>query len=103
MHGRGVYVWPSGQSYEGEYKADLKDGYGSYRWKDGRRYIGDWKNNKRHGRGYVKDVDGRERSGVWENDKRVSWDDPFMNKVQQDEEGSLRKEKRVLLEKRRDE
>jgi hypothetical protein len=75
MHGKGVYTWPTGQSYEGEYKNDIKDGFGCYRWKDGKLFIGEWKNNKRNGKGMIRYTDGTEREGLWEDDKQVSWED----------------------------
>lgn len=51
MHGKGIYSWPDGRKYDGDYKEDKKHGVGTYTWTDGKRYIGEWRNNKRHGRG----------------------------------------------------
>lgn len=79
MHGRGVYTWPTGQSYDGEYKNDLKDGYGSYRWKDGKIYIGYWKNNRRNGKGLIRYTDGTEREGLWQDDRQISLEDPVFS------------------------
>ena len=44
MHGKGIYKWKDGRTYDGEYQNDLKDGLGTYYWTDGRKYIGEWKN-----------------------------------------------------------
>ena len=49
LHGRGVYTWPDGRKYEGEYKDDKKDGEGIYTWPDGKKYDGGWKDSKQHG------------------------------------------------------
>lgn len=46
MHGRGLYKWPDGRSYDGEYCDDKKHGYGQYTWADGRQYSGTWKEGK---------------------------------------------------------
>jgi len=40
MHGKGVFSWPDGRKYEGEYLEDKKHGYGMFRWNDGRVYEG---------------------------------------------------------------
>ena len=46
MDGNGVYHWPDGRKYEGEYQMGHKQGYGTVYWKDGKKYTGYWKNNK---------------------------------------------------------
>ncbi|MFN9901019.1 MAG: membrane-binding protein, partial [bacterium] len=32
MHGQGVFSWPDGRRYEGEYLQDKKHGFGIYSW-----------------------------------------------------------------------
>jgi hypothetical protein len=32
MNGKGLYKWPDGRQYEGEYKDDKKEGYGEFQW-----------------------------------------------------------------------
>ena len=49
LHGKGIYTWPDGRKYEGEYKDDKKDGEGVYTWPDGKKYDGGWKDSKQHG------------------------------------------------------
>jgi len=46
MHGQGLYKWPDGRWYDGNYVDDKKDGYGVYTYPDGRSYKGQWKNGK---------------------------------------------------------
>jgi hypothetical protein len=46
MNGKGVFTWPDGRKYEGEYSNDKKQGYGEYTWADGRTYKGNWLNGK---------------------------------------------------------
>ncbi|MFN9905335.1 MAG: membrane-binding protein, partial [bacterium] len=36
MEGRGVFTWPDGRKYEGEYLDDKKEGKGTFYWPDGR-------------------------------------------------------------------
>jgi len=42
MEGYGVFSWPDGRKYEGEYIDDLKEGQGTFYWHDGRKYTGAW-------------------------------------------------------------
>ena len=35
MNGRGVFTWPDGRKYDGDYVADLKEGNGLFVWPDG--------------------------------------------------------------------
>jgi hypothetical protein len=46
MEGYGVFTWPDGRKYEGEYIDDKKEGKGTFYWPDGRKYDGDWFNGK---------------------------------------------------------
>jgi hypothetical protein len=38
MNGYGIYTWPDGRKYEGEYLKDKKQGFGKYTWADGRLF-----------------------------------------------------------------
>ena len=55
MHGKGIYKWPDGSEFEGNYSNNLKEGYGEYRWTNGKIYQGMYKNGVKHGKGvYIK-------------------------------------------------
>jgi hypothetical protein len=58
MHGKGVFAWPDGRRYEGEYIDDKKQGFGIFFWPDGRQYIGQWGHGKQHGRGTFVAING---------------------------------------------
>lgn len=73
MHGKGIYTWPNGKRYVGDYVNDKKEGKGVFTWPDGREYDGEWKNGKQHGVGKYKGSDGTTRVGNWENGKRIKW------------------------------
>ena len=74
MEGKGIFKWPDGRVYEGEYKNDKKDGYGEFEWADGRKYKGYWKNGKQHGEGEFF-FPGKNiwKKGIWENRNRIKW------------------------------
>ena len=36
MHGKGVFKWPDGRVYEGDYYFDKKHGFGRVKWPDGK-------------------------------------------------------------------
>jgi hypothetical protein len=73
MHGYGVFTWPDGRRYEGEYVDDKKQGRGMFQWSDGRKYIGGWYNGKQHGKGTYVSVNGNQRQGEWHLGKRLKW------------------------------
>ena len=46
MCGKGTYVFPNGNKYEGEWLDDVKEGYGVLTYVNQERYEGYWKNDK---------------------------------------------------------
>ena len=53
MHGRGIYKWPDGGEYEGEYIHNIKEGQGVFKWASGRIFKGPFVNGKPHGKGVL--------------------------------------------------
>jgi hypothetical protein len=51
MHGKGLFKWPDGTEYEGDYVNNLREGLGEYRWKNGKKFKGMFKGGKQHGKG----------------------------------------------------
>ena len=77
MDGYGIFTWPDGRKYNGEYKDDKKDGTGIFEWSDGRKYKGNWKNGKQHGEGeFYNSSTGVWKKGIWDDGKRVRWITP---------------------------
>ena len=66
MHGKGLYRWPDGNEYEGEYIFNIKEGNGIFRWKDGRIYEGSFEKGKPHGKGKLT-VNGMRIDALFEN------------------------------------
>lgn len=72
MNGKGVFVWPDGRKYEGEYVDDKKEGFGKFTFKENRVYQGQWKNGKQHGQGTLQ-KGSNIKKGIWESGQRISW------------------------------
>ena len=69
--GKGVYTWPSGAKYDGDYVDDKKHGKGVMTWPDGRKYDGDYVDDKMHGKGVMTSPHGRKYRSEWQNDSRT--------------------------------
>ena len=76
IHGEGVYKWPDGRVYSGEYVKDKKHGFGKFVMSDGSKYEGEWLDGKQHGRGKIITKNNKIREGNWDNGKFIS----FVNK-----------------------
>jgi 1-phosphatidylinositol-4-phosphate 5-kinase len=46
QNGEGIYLWPNGNQYIGNWKDGKRSGQGSYYWTDGSEYIGQWENGQ---------------------------------------------------------
>jgi hypothetical protein len=60
--------------YRGEYFNDKKHGDGIFLWPNGKSYDGNWDKGKQHGIGYYIDSKkGFRKKGEWKHGKRVKW------------------------------
>jgi hypothetical protein len=64
LDGQGTSIMPSGNRYEGMYRAGMRNGHGVFTWSDG-RYDGEYKDDKEHGLGTYTDADGEQYTGQW--------------------------------------
>ena len=46
MNGFGNLFYEDGRKYVGEFQNDLKHGHGIYSWPNGKKYEGNWKEGK---------------------------------------------------------
>lgn len=67
--GYGVYSYPSGARYEGEWREGVKEGRGVYYFPKGGLYEGEWRSGSMAGIGVRTYSSGKVRSGVWEGGK----------------------------------
>ena len=54
MNGNGIYEWPNGRTYEGEYINGIKEGKGIFKWSNGKIFDGYFKNGNPDGNGILK-------------------------------------------------
>lgn len=67
-HGNGYFKWSNGESYKGDYFEDSRTGEGLYRWPDESYYEGSFLRGKRHGVGIFHSTDGAVYEGDWFDD-----------------------------------
>ena len=60
----------SGNTYDGDWKDDLKHGEGVFTFANGARYEGAFVDNLKHGKGRMTNPKGKCIEGTWVNDKR---------------------------------
>lgn len=65
--GFGVYVWDTGEKYEGYWKNKLRNGMGTNFYPSGNKYVGEWLNDKQHGTGTMTYANGEKYSGEYKN------------------------------------
>jgi hypothetical protein len=49
--GLGVFCWPEGRRYEGNFSQDRRNGFGIMMWPNGRWYAGFWREGAKDGEG----------------------------------------------------
>ena len=70
MQGEGVESWPNGSRYEGQFKGNKRHGQGTFTWADGRQYVGEYRHDARHGFGVCTSPKGYRYEGEWVNGKK---------------------------------
>ena len=69
--GYGVYKYPSGARYEGNFKNGEIDGTGTCYYTDGSTYTGEWVARYPEGKGTKTYPDGTQRTGLWKKGQPV--------------------------------
>jgi hypothetical protein len=64
-NGEGVYAYPDGSKYEGQFKAGKIDGYGTWYFTNGDKYVGSFANSFPHGKGTLYKSEGSRQTGEW--------------------------------------
>ena len=69
VDGKGVFLFPSGGKYSGQFKKGVINGYGTFYYTNGNIYTGNWKNSIREGKGKLQMPTGDEYSGEFRANK----------------------------------
>jgi hypothetical protein len=67
--GQGVFLWPDGRRFEGQFENGAKTGKGVFSWPNGRRYEGMFEADERSGLGTFYSRDGTVYRGQFASDK----------------------------------
>ncbi len=71
QNGTGIFIFPSGAKYVGQFKKGKMDGIGTCYYTDGSKYQGHWSNSFPEGEGIRIDPDGTQHRGLWKRGKQV--------------------------------
>ena len=71
MNGKGVFEWPDGRKYEGEFVDDHREGQGIHVWPDGSKYEGGWLKGKYHGFGIFTKANGKQTEADFDKGKKI--------------------------------
>lgn len=85
--GRGIYHYPNGDKYLGEWHADHFNGQGVYIFAMGERFEGELSNGKKHGKGIYYYLNGNIYRGDWANDKKNGQGEYIYNTTGESYEG----------------
>lgn len=66
-NGQGVFAYPDGSRYDGQFLRGKPEGWGTFQYIDGDTYVGGFKAGYPHGRGTMKYQDGKIKEGNWRN------------------------------------
>ena len=74
MNGLGVFTWPDGNQYIGQYLNDKRHGKGILKKANGDRFEGMWKDDVEDGLGEIIYANGdKKKIGKWENGTIILW------------------------------
>ncbi|CEL97843.1 unnamed protein product [Vitrella brassicaformis CCMP3155] len=72
--GEGVFTFPDGSTWEGQWTGGDLQASGTYKWTDGRMYIGQYNDRgEMHGEGLMELPDGRRYEGKYRHDFKDGW------------------------------
>lgn len=71
FNGQGIYIYPSGAVYIGDFRNGEIHGVGVCYYSDGSKYQGEWKFRYPNGRGTKTYADGAKRTGLWKNGQPI--------------------------------
>jgi hypothetical protein len=70
-NGQGVFAYPDGSKYEGQFKEQKPDGWGTFTYTNGDRYVGTFRAGLKHGKGTFYYADETQATGEWKEGEYV--------------------------------
>lgn len=70
-HGQGTWTLPDGSKSVGEWKDGLPNGQVTWTFPDGGKYVGEYKDGKRHGKGTEIHPGGKKHEGEWKDGEYI--------------------------------
>ncbi|MEM9888531.1 MAG: caspase family protein [Bacteroidota bacterium] len=64
-NGKGIFAYPDGSKYRGDFIAGKLDGWGTFYYTNGKKYVGEFKRGLPDGRGTLHLANGTRQSGSW--------------------------------------
>lgn len=71
-NGQGIYNWPSGEKYIGEFKAHKRSGQGTYTFPNGQKYVGEFENDQMNGQGTYTRSNGQQFAGEFKDGRMMN-------------------------------
>ena len=84
-NGKGIYLYPSGAKYVGEFEDGEIHGIGVCYYTDGSKYQGEWEHRYPEGRGTKIYADGTERTGFWKKGQPVDANGDLVSQAVEEE------------------
>jgi hypothetical protein len=69
--GQGIYAYPDGSKYEGQFSKGKIHGWGTFYYTSGDKYVGTFKENVANGKGTIFHADGTQTTGEWKDGEYI--------------------------------
>ncbi len=71
-NGRGIFAYPDGSRYEGDFQDNYPEGTGVFYYPNGDQYMGEFTKGLQNGKGKLRYADGKVKSGQWREGEFLS-------------------------------
>ncbi len=89
-NGKGRSSYADGTIYDGNWVEDKREGFGVFTWPNGMKFEGEFKNNVRYGKGIINMSDGSVLHATWVNDTIKGYGKLFSKECNLIQEGEMK-------------